>query len=93
MYIFPIFRKRKMQKRRTSTTRLRVEALDWQGQKDLNPRHAVLETAALPTELYRHNSPSRTRTNDTAVNSRVLYRLSYGGIAAPRREQIIYIVP
>ena len=24
----------------------------WQGQKDLNPRHAVLETAALPTELY-----------------------------------------
>ena len=23
-----------------------------QGQKDLNPRHAVLETAALPTELY-----------------------------------------
>ena len=27
-------------------------ALLWQGQKDLNPRHAVLETAALPTELY-----------------------------------------
>ena len=26
--------------------------LGWQGQKDLNPRHAVLETAALPTELY-----------------------------------------
>ena len=25
-------------------------------------------------------SPSRTRTYDTAVNSRVLYRLSYGGI-------------
>ena len=25
--------------------------LFWQGQKDLNPRHAVLETAALPTEL------------------------------------------
>ena len=24
----------------------------WQGQKDLNPRHAVLETAALPAELY-----------------------------------------
>ena len=23
----------------------------WQGQKDLNPRHAVLETDALPTEL------------------------------------------
>ena len=26
--------------------------LFWQGQKDLNPRHAVLEPAALPTELY-----------------------------------------
>ena len=25
---------------------------DWQGQKDLNPRHSVLETDALPTELY-----------------------------------------
>ena len=25
---------------------------EWQGQKDSNPRHAVLETAALPTELY-----------------------------------------
>ena len=24
----------------------------WQGQKDSNPRHAVLETATLPTELY-----------------------------------------
>ena len=28
----------------------------------------------------RFGSPSWTRTNDTAVNSRVLYRLSYGGI-------------
>ena len=27
-------------------------------------------------------SPSWTRTNDTAVNSRVLYRLSYGGMLA-----------
>ena len=27
-------------------------AFEWQGQKDSNPRHAVLETAALPTELY-----------------------------------------
>ena len=24
----------------------------WQGQKDSNSRHAVLETAALPAELY-----------------------------------------
>ena len=26
--------------------------LFWQGQKESNPRHAVLETAALPAELY-----------------------------------------
>ena len=29
------------------------------------------------------NSPSWTRTNDTAVNSRMLYRLSYGGKCKP----------
>ena len=29
----------------------------WQGQKDSNPRHAVLETAALPTELYPYTVP------------------------------------
>ena len=38
-----------------------------------------------------HGSPSWTRTNDTAVNSRVLYRLSYGGVLAlpifPGRRQ------
>ena len=50
----------------------------WQGQKDLNPRHAVLETAALPTELYpyimRFNSggPAGTRTPDRPVMSRML---------------------
>ena len=27
----------------------------WQGQKDSNPRHVVLETTALPTELYPYN--------------------------------------
>ena len=26
--------------------------LSWQGQKDSNPRHVVLETTALPAELY-----------------------------------------
>ena len=29
-----------------------VKTFLWQGQKDSNSRHAVLETAALPTELY-----------------------------------------
>ena len=28
----------------------------WQGQKGSNPRHAVLETAALPTELYPYKN-------------------------------------
>ncbi len=32
----------------------------WQGQKDSNPRHAVLETAALPTELYPYINVSAT---------------------------------
>ena len=40
---------------------------------------------------FRSNSPSRTRTYDSAVNSRVLYRLSYGGVLAlpifPGRRQ------
>lgn len=28
----------------------------WQGWQDSNPRHAVLETAALPTELHPYNA-------------------------------------
>ena len=28
----------------------------WQGQKDLNPRHPVLETGVLPTELYPYDN-------------------------------------
>ena len=43
-----IFQKKKSRNPCIST----VSGLEWQGQKDLNPRHAVLETAALPTELY-----------------------------------------
>ena len=35
----------------TFTSKL-VKYFLWQGQKDSNSRHAVLETAALPTELY-----------------------------------------
>ena len=34
------------------------------------------------TSTVKKNSPSRTRTYDSAVNSRVLYRLSYRGILA-----------
>ncbi len=39
----------------------------WQGQKDLNPRHMVLETIALPTELYpyimRHMIITKVKKN------------------------------
>jgi hypothetical protein len=30
----------------------------WQGQQGSNPRPAVLETAALPTELYPYGAPA-----------------------------------
>ena len=47
--------------------------LSWQGQKESNPRHAVLETAALPAELYPCiGGPSRARTVDRPVMSRLL---------------------
>ena len=31
---------------------IKIVSLIWQGQKDSNPRHTVLETVALPAELY-----------------------------------------
>ena len=33
-------------------TRLNKAMMPWQGWQDSNPRHAVLETAALPAELH-----------------------------------------
>ena len=48
----------------------------WQGHKDLNPEPTVLETAALPIELYPYlhlsGGPSGTRTQDRPVMSRLL---------------------
>ena len=44
----------------------------WQGQKDLNPRHAVLETAALPTELYPYFASGVPAANDHLVGLRGL---------------------
>ena len=38
-------------------------------------------------------SPSWTRTNDTAVNSRVLYRLSYGGIFQASKKKPVLALP
>ena len=40
----------------------------WQGQKDLNPRHAVLETAALPTELYPYFKILEITSNQLILN-------------------------
>ena len=53
----------------------------WQGKKASNPRPTVLETAALPAELFpylieRIGGPSGTRTPDRPVMSRLLYQLS-----------------
>ncbi len=39
----------------------------------------LIPSGAFPALPGIKNSPSWTRTNDTAVNSRMLYRLSYGG--------------
>ena len=56
----------------------------WQGHKDLNPEPTVLETAALPIELYPYvnikggnariidGGPSGIRTRDYPVMSRRL---------------------
>ena len=49
----------------------------WQGQKESNPRHAVLETAALPAELYPYiadkiGGPSRARTVDRPLMRQLL---------------------
>ena len=49
-------------------------------------------TKQKPTTIvigFYFGSPSWTRTNDTAVNSRVLYRLSYGGILKPTKQSLI----
>ena len=54
---------------------------EWQGQKGSNPRPTVLETVALPAELFPYEvlifgGPSGTRTLDTLIKSQVLYQLS-----------------
>jgi hypothetical protein len=35
-----------------------INGFEWQGQQGSNPRPAVLETAALPTELYPYRAPA-----------------------------------
>ena len=50
---------------------------------ELKAQAAIAEEsrAAATKRRPAFGSPSWTRTNDTAVNSRVLYRLSYGGMS------------
>ena len=57
---------------------------NWQGQKDSNPRHAVLETAALPTELYPYKmaekmgfEPMLPLSNTNGLANRPLQPLEY----------------
>ena len=64
-------------------TKLRYTPI-WQGQKDSNPRHAVLETAALPTELYPYNmaekmgfEPMLPLSNTNGLANRPLQPLEY----------------
>ena len=46
-----------MQRRgRKRKNRLKQAVFSWQGHKDLNPEPTVLETAALPIELYPYIS-------------------------------------
>ena len=39
-------------------TRSKIQVRLWQGQQGSNPRPTVLETAALPTELYPYDAPN-----------------------------------
>ena len=59
----------------------------WSGRRDSNPRPSPWQGDALPTEplpldarpLSRSGAEGQDRTGDTAIFSRVLYRLSYLG--------------
>ena len=60
---------------------------NWQGQKDSNPRHVVLETTALPTELYPFiwykwrrrwdSNPCGPKMNPNGLANRPLQPLEY----------------
>ena len=63
----------------------RDRAKKWSGRRDSNPRPSPWQGDALPTEplpledRYAVGAESQIRTGDTAIFSRVLYRLSYLG--------------
>lgn len=49
----------------------------WRTARDSNPRHLVLETSVLPTELAIRGGSGRIRTGDPRLIKTVLYQLSY----------------
>ena len=62
----------------------------WSGRRDSNPRPSPWQGDALPLRHFRILAPGaegQNRTADTAIFSRVLYRLSYLGV--PRAENIV----
>ena len=73
-----------LQENKTKNDKLLSKLVEsWQGHKDLNPEPTVLETAALPIELYPYilfprlkpehtGGPSGIRTRDYPVMSRRL---------------------
>ena len=61
----------------------------WQGQKESNSQHTVLETVALPIELYPCGAENETRTRDPNLGKVVLYQLSYFRVATRTRLELV----
>ena len=61
----------------------------WQGQKESNSQHTVLETVALPIELYPCGAENETRTRDPNLGKVVLYQLSYFRMATRTRLELV----
>ena len=68
-----------------STRLYQQRYLFWQGQKDSNPRHAVLETAALPTELYPYIQERAIRQAD--LDRSLFFMVGHQGLE-PRTDRL-----
>ena len=71
----PVFAPKSTKRKARNHSDYRLFGL-WQGLKDSNPRHAVLETAALPTELnpyiwwaFRDSNPGPTGYEPVALTN------------------------
>ena len=60
---------------------LATSPMKWSGRRDSNPRPSPWQGDALPLRYFRSyaGAEGQNRTDDTAIFSRVLYRLSYLG--------------